>query len=860
LGRLSTTLNSAVGKGASGRHTRLTKISTSAPPLSRALIFAILVALVLFPQPQHSQSISESSAKAKTPKAELHQALLDLTNPWTVMCVAAHPDDEDGSTLTVLRRKYGVHTVTLFSTYGEGGQNAVGPELYEELGVIRARETLAAAEVQGSEAHFLGLKDFGFSKSAEETFRAWGEREALRRMVFQIRKLRPDVIITNHNTSSGHGHHQATGLLILQAFDAAADPLQFAEQLSQVKPWQAQRLFVRGGRSQAEPIAASQPATPQQLVTIDPNEVDPIRGMTFAQQALLGLQQHATQGPWPKTIPATGGRISRYNLVKSTPTAPSLPAEAKTPLEGLQLPEAIRPRFVAPTLDEKPLAGSAGNSVEVLISLINARKRGAFTAPAEIVALDPQRFQLMQSRLNKALATAAGVSLTIKPKSTFLVPGVETPLEVFLTNVGDTEVVIKEVSLRGLHANKHVNPADKLLPDTETSQQLLVKTSKSVPVSVPAAEHLYDGRLFGEQVIVDAQLEIEGAQFSIAEEMQLDVIPAVSIEANNPSPCVETPATIVSCGGASLTIINNLAAQFNGRLKLLTIRPKALAAEENTEIRLEPHERRRIITPNISSAHLSDVVAHPAGGSIETSVLDSRSTEPITKQTNTIIYVPAVAPAKLRIAYIPSTDDTLQQSLRALGVQAKELKVADVNSDLSSFDTIIIDNRGYEIHPELIAANDKLLKYVEEGGTLIVFYHKTNEWNPDERRKRPQLAPYPIIVDDDRVTEEDAPVRFLQPRHPLLNFPNRITQRDFAGWIQERGLYFPREWDPHYTPILSTNDKGEPGLNGGLLVAKYGKGNYIYTSMVWYRQLRAGVPGGYRFFANMISYGRGPAR
>src|SRR5215510_6581726 len=181
-------------------------------------------------------------------KAELYQALLDLTNPWTVMCVAAHPDDEDGSTLTVLRRKYGVHTVSLFSTYGEGGQNAVGPELYEELGVIRARETMSAAEVQGSEPHFLGMRDFGFSKSAEETFRAWGEKEALRRMVLQIRTLRPDVIITNHDTTSGHGHHQATGRLVLQAFDAAADPKQFPEQLSQVAVWQAQRLFVRAPR------------------------------------------------------------------------------------------------------------------------------------------------------------------------------------------------------------------------------------------------------------------------------------------------------------------------------------------------------------------------------------------------------------------------------------------------------------------------------------------------------------------------------------------------------------------------------------------------------------------------------------
>src|ERR1044071_3758601 len=185
-------------------------------------------------------------------KAELYQALLDLQNPWTVMCVAAHPDDEDGATLTVLRRKYGVHTVTVFSTYGEGGQNAVGPELYEELGAIRARETTEASEIQGSEPYFLGLKDFGFSKSADEAFKVWGHEKALRRLVLQIRQLRPDVIITNHDTTSGHGHHQATGRLVLEAFDAAADPSRFPEHLgpgrSQV--WQVQRLFVRVGASE----------------------------------------------------------------------------------------------------------------------------------------------------------------------------------------------------------------------------------------------------------------------------------------------------------------------------------------------------------------------------------------------------------------------------------------------------------------------------------------------------------------------------------------------------------------------------------------------------------------------------------
>src|SRR5256884_3248407 len=268
-----------------------------------SLFSTLAIAIVLFSFPTESESIRQDrtvrfNQSEALPRAQqerqpsedrvaLYRALLDRTNPWTVMCVAAHPDDEDGTSLIVMRRKYGAHTVSLFSTFGEGGQNAIGPELYEELGAIRARETMAAAEIQGSEPHFLGLKDFGYSKSAEEAFRVWGHEEALRRMGLEIRKLRPDVIITNHSvTSNDHGHHQATARLELEAFDAAADPNRFPEQLKDgVTYWQVQRLFVRVGRSNQTQAETSP------VVTIDPNERDPVRGLVYAEEALRALQK-----------------------------------------------------------------------------------------------------------------------------------------------------------------------------------------------------------------------------------------------------------------------------------------------------------------------------------------------------------------------------------------------------------------------------------------------------------------------------------------------------------------------------------------------------------------------------------------
>lgn len=222
-----------------------------------------------------------------------------------------------------------------------------------------------------------------------------------------------------------------------------------------------------------------------------------------------------------------------------------------------------------------------------------------------------------------------------------------------------------------------------------------------------------------------------------------------------------------------------------------------------------------------------------------------------------LAYADAHVSPSVRVGYVRGFDYSLPNALAALGVESKELMLKDVRAgDLQQYSAIIVDNRVYESQRELIATNQRLLDYAKDGGTLIVFYHKSNEWNPNPRINRPQLAPYPIILNDERVTDENATVTFIEPQHRLLNSPNKIGQEDFAGWIQERGLYYPKEWDVKYQALLATNDPGEAPLRGGLLVADYGRGHYIYTSMVWYRQLRGGVPGAYRMLANIISYGR----
>jgi LmbE family N-acetylglucosaminyl deacetylase len=838
----------------------------------RRTLALIFVAFTLAFSPASGFDISRSTraqevSPSPTPlaqaaeKIELYQALLDLTSPWTVMCVAAHPDDEDGTTLTLLRRKNGVHTVSLFSTYGEGGQNAIGPELYEELGVIRAQETMKAAQIQGSEPYFLGLRDFGFSKSADEAFKFWGHDEALRRMVLKIRELRPDVIITNHDTTSGHGHHQATGRLIIEAFDAAADPKRFPEQLNRVKPWQARRLFVRifGGATSQQPDRKEEL---EKIVSIDPNEVDPVRETSFAEQALAALQQHATQGPWPKSmaellkarrIEAGKLPLIRYRLIREAPGAPALPENPTTPLAGLELPEQFAAGVVPPNIAGRALTDFIDRPDRVLGALIEWR---ASHTAADSASEDTDRFRLFESRLDRALAIASGVTLTLNSRAAVLVPGLKTTFTINLSNSGLGSVQVTELRLNSWGESAQLTTADELLPNTDTIVPVERITPKNATLTVPKEEHLYDNLFLGQRFEAVAKVEIDGAKFSVSTEILRDVAPAVEIKSISPSPYVWTPATLNQPLSFKVMLTNNLDAPFNGNLTIGS--PQQHIFEAGRKLSLAPLETTEVI---LKSNAIPLDTAGPRrlrsnSGLLSLSVEPQDARRPIAQRSVPVVYADARVARSLRVGFVPSFDQTIQRSLAALGVAAKELTVADIqNGDLSTYSTIIIDNRGYEAHPELVAANSRLLEFVNAGGTLLVFYHKSNEWNPDANKKRPQLAPYPIVLGDDRVTDETAPIKFLLPRHPLLNIPNRITQADFAIWIQERGLYYPREWDSHYSALFSTNDPGEAPLKGGLLVGQYGKGNYIYTSMVWYRELRAGVPGAYRVFANMISYG-----
>ncbi|MFN2492746.1 MAG: hypothetical protein ABR501_07680, partial [Pyrinomonadaceae bacterium] len=406
--------------------------------------------------------------------------------------------------------------------------------------------------------------------------------------------------------------------------------------------------------------------------------------------------------------------------------------------------------------------------------------------------------------------------------------------------------------------NTEIETADLLLPDTETVVTVEKTAPAGLKLSMPKESHLYDEVSTDQYVRAEAELVLEGMRFRIAATENIDVAPAVEIKEVSPSPCVRTIETPGHCNVLNVTLTNHQPAPFRGTLTIDESGRQTIGTHQLTrQLVLGPNETRvETLRENIAGTAKRVPARWTNPGSFVISIYRSDSNLPITQEQVPLVFSEARVVSNLRVGYIPSFDQTLELSLAALGVDAKPLNAANVQeADLSNNDTIIIDNRGYEAHPELIAANSHLLEFVQEGGTLIVFYHKDNEWNPDPGKNRPALAPYPMTLGGERITNEKAPIRFLAPRHALMNFPNKIRQADFENWIQERGLYYPREWDAHYAALFSSNDPGEEPLRGGLLVAQYGKGNYIYTSMVWYRQLRAGVPGAYRMLANMISYG-----
>ncbi|MBD3182060.1 hypothetical protein GF312_07200 [Candidatus Poribacteria bacterium] len=754
----------------------------------------------------------------------LKQSLLDMANDITIMCLAAHPDDEDGATLTYYRRKYGVQTAILYSTRGEGGQNEIGPELYEELGVIRAREIQQAASIYGAEVYDLNKRDFGYSKDSEEAFSFWGREDTLRRMVRVIRQVRPHVIITNHDTEYGHGHHQASGILILEAFHAAADEKSFPEQLeSGLSTWQVKRLFVRSSKEDAD-------------VTINVGEYDPIRGLSYAQIANEGLKMHKSQGMGRKVKP--GPVYRHYILVK---TSMPKPDKLHSLLDGLEKHKDIpQPDFVDKIVNS--IYFSRNDVTEKLLDYLKKSRK--------LDSNDPI-IQEKQRETELAIARSLNLILTAKPDDNMLVPGQEFEVNLSLTNCGheiirDIEFTLEAPESWEIHTTDGTPVSDKLGYNETVKYSIGVKVSDNAEPTLPHAEHLYDDSFMKSIVKGKVNYRLDDVQLSLKSEVNFNITPGIQVSVLPEAkivPISDKPQALRYV----IDIANRTRRSINGKVEMIIPDGWGIKAVQDSFDLAQDEHAFAAFDINIPGETKSGKYTIEAV--IPYKALNGKWEMAIGEGIINLVDV-KVAP-DIYVGYVKSYDNTIEWSLKHLGVKSRSLDSDDLRfGDLSVYDTIILDIRAYLVRQDLRESNRRLMDYVKNGGNLLVMYHKTFEWNGNN------YAPYKIILSRNRITVEEASIKLLKPEHPLLSYPNRITDSDWDGWIQERGLYFPSEWSSKYTELLSSSDPGEEPLTGGYLVAEYGKGTYIYTSYVWYRQLQILNPGAFRNFANMISMGQ----
>ncbi|HWS54200.1 MAG TPA: PIG-L family deacetylase [Pyrinomonadaceae bacterium] len=819
----------------------------------------VLTLLLLFLLPT-----ARAQSPAAMDAAEMSLALKRLSVLGTALYVGAHPDDENTALLAYLANGRGARTAYLSLTRGDGGQNLLGPEKGELLGLVRTQELLAARRLDGAEQFFTRAVDFGFSKSPEETLSVWGREPALADVVWVIRRFRPDVIITRFPTTGegGHGQHTASAVLAREAFEAAGDPARFPEQLDHVRPWRPKRLiwnvFARGGE---------RPAGADKLLTVDVGEYDPLLGKSYTEVAAESRSEHKSQGQGSQ-----GRRGSTPNYFAHLAGEPA----AKDIFEGVDLGwgRVAGGEEVGRLLAEAAREFRPSNPQALLPALFRAR------AALRRLPQDDPLVRAKGNELFRLILACAGLWAEAVAAEPYAAPGAQIPVKVTLVNRSDAPLKFERVSLRDgrshevnadLKNNRPVTAEVSVPANAELSQpywlreapgrglfkvgdqQLVGDPSPDSPVPVVVRATAFGGenisfalpvlyrwtdRVRGElyrpvAVVPEVAVRVEGQAFVFPDRAPKRV--RVSLKSNTDgassgvlrlklpagwaSAPAETPVTLKAAG-------EEFTADFD-------VTPPAAAGVATLTAEFESAGRRFTRGHvEIDYPHIPRLVVFP-----EASARLARTD---------------VRRHGSRVGYVMGSGDEVPEALRQLGYEVVLLSDAELESaDLSRFDAVVTGVRAYNTRPALRRQQRRLLEYVERGGTLVAQY------NTAERALDGfALGPFPLkITRGERVTVEDAAVRLLAPQHELLNAPNRIVPSDFDGWVQERGLEFPSEWDARYAPLFGMSDPGEPEKRGSTLVARHGRGTYVYTSLAFFRQLPAGVPGAYRLFANFISAG-----
>ncbi|MEI9812056.1 MAG: PIG-L family deacetylase [Acidobacteriota bacterium] len=840
-------------------------------------ISALLLVLTL--TPVHAQ-------RDLSGEIEIRQALERLNTLGSVMMIAAHPDDENTALLAYLARGRHVRTAYLALTRGEGGQNLIGPEQGDQMGIIRTQELLAARKIDGAEQYFTRAIDFGFSKIADETLTQWPREQVLADIVWNIRRFRPDVIVLRFTGTprDGHGHHQASAILGREAFSAAADPTKFPEQLQYVQPWQAKRLMQnalggpgqgggpggRGGQQQAPQ------ETQEKGVDIDLGAYSPELGYSYGQIAGMSRSQHRSQGM---------GSAERPGSQKNTLVTMSGDKATKDTFEGIDITwnRVTGGARVAPVVARALSSFEAAHPEKLLAILAEARPL--------IAAINDPLAQKKLTELDELIVLASGLYLEAQANDFAVTPGNDLKISASATARLPVDISISGVRLTGIAgAPSQDIPSTKLVTNQLTQYPLTVKVPATQPYSQPywlaqpkngTMYNIPDQRLIGNPEnapVLEAhfKVRIAGTDLELTRPVQhryvdrvygelyrpLEIVPPVAVDLS------ETALVFPSATARTIDVpVRSNSGKQAGDVRLQapagwTVTPASQHfelgfTEEQTTVTFQ------LTPPAAESKGVLRAVATVGNASISTGLVridyPHIPIEMLLPVAQSTLFRTNITNLSKNVGYVMGAGDEVPSGIRQLGAEVTMLSSQDLaRGDLSKFDAIVTGVRAWNTRADLRANYQRLFDYANNGGTVIVQYNVAEGGGPGNTAGGPleHIGPYPIRTGRDRVTVEQAPITFPNPQLKLLHAPNEITQTDFEGWVQERGLNFPDQWDAKYQSVLESHDPGEEPLKGGMLFTTYGKGVYIFSAYDWFRELPAGVPGAYRIFANMLSAGK----
>ena len=791
---------------------------------------------------------------------ELQTALQKLNVLGSVLYIAAHPDDENTEALAYFSKGRKYRTAYLSLTRGDGGQNLIGSEKGVEIGIIRTQELLEGRKFDKAEQFFTRAIDFGYSKTPEEAFDFWGRDKILADIVWVIRKFRPDVIISRN--SGGHGHHTAATLLAPEAFKAAADPNKYPEQLKYVQPWQAKRIFANSAR-----FGASGQKGSENLITINLGEYNPLLAKSYTEIAAESRSMHKTQGLGGFSA-RRGTRNDNYQVIDGEPAKVDI-------FDGIDTSWGRIPggQGVGKILDNIIKSFDPQNPSKSIPQLLAVNN--------ELNKIDKSYWvEIKQQELFRVIQSSAGLWMEATSNDFAASPSDEIRIRTTLVNRADYPFKIEKIDYSGIITDSNLNTSlknnepvtiDKTLRIPEDypisqpywlreepslgafsiSEQTLIGLAENPPSFIINITLSIDGNLLEYKVPLSYRWvdRVEGElyrPFEVRPKVTLNLEDKVCI-----FPDANSREIKVNIKSNSMNVTGEI--RFNGPEKW-QIKPARIPFS------LANKYEEKLVIFRVSPPRELDETVLVAEAEINKNIYNRDLVEIAHPHIESQVYFPLsqVKVVKLdikklgsKIGYIMGSGDEIPDGLRNLGYDVILLNdEALENIDFSQFDAIITGVRAYNTRERLIHTQPKILQYVENGGTLIVQYNV-----PSGLLTR-EIGPYPFTIGQDRVCVETAPISFLNPNHQLLNFPNKITQKDFEGWVQERGLYFATQWDEKYEPILSSHDPNEPDRKGGILFTRYGKGVFIFTGLAWFRQLPAGVPGAYRIFANLISAGK----